>query len=79
MMNPYYAGVFPCFAVDCLETLHEIDIELKESFLKSGGKNFQFIPSLNTEIYHCNAIAKIITDKLMASTFEKNDLISYYN
>lgn len=30
----------PGFAVDCLETLDEIDIELKVTFLKYGGKKF---------------------------------------
>ena len=55
----------PGFAVDCLETLHEIDIELKEAFLKSGGKNFQFVPALNTNNYHYIALAKIITSKLV--------------
>lgn len=55
----------PGFAVDCLETLHEIDIELKETFFRSGGKNFQYIPALNAGIDHRKALVQIISSKLM--------------
>ncbi len=39
--------ICPGFASDCVETLEEINIQGKESFLQSGGKNFDFIPCLN--------------------------------
>ena len=35
--------ICPGFASDCVETLEEIAIQGKESFLKSGGKNFDII------------------------------------
>ncbi len=37
----------PGFAADCLETLEEIAIEAKQDFLKSGGREFHYIPCLN--------------------------------
>ncbi len=40
--------VCPSFVSDCLETLEEIEIRGKESFLGSGGKEFEMIPCLNT-------------------------------
>ncbi len=40
--------VCPAFVSDCLETLEEIEIRGKESFLKSGGSEYQMIPCLNT-------------------------------
>lgn len=40
--------VCPAFVSDCLETLEEIAVEGKESFLKSGGESFTLIPCLNT-------------------------------
>ena len=38
----------PAFVSDCLETLEEIGLQGKASFLDSGGESFQLIPCLNT-------------------------------
>ena len=46
--------ICPGFASDCVETLEEIAIQGKESFLKSGGKNFDMIPCLNDNEDHIN-------------------------
>ena len=40
--------VCPAFVSDCLETLEEIEIRGKESFLSSGGQEYSMIPCLNT-------------------------------
>jgi ferrochelatase len=40
--------VCPAFVSDCLETLEEIAIRGKESFLEGGGESFTMIPCLNT-------------------------------
>ena len=37
----------PSFVSDCLETLEEIGMELKEQFLKGGGETFELIPCVN--------------------------------
>ncbi len=37
----------PAFVTDCLETLEEISMEGKESFLEAGGEFFEQIPCLN--------------------------------
>ncbi len=37
----------PSFVADCLETLEEIAIRGKESFLESGGESLRLVPSLN--------------------------------
>lgn len=39
--------VCPGFISDCLETLEEINMEGKQTFLSSGGKEFHLIPCLN--------------------------------
>jgi ferrochelatase len=39
----------PAFVSDCLETLEEIAIRGKESFLEAGGEDLQLIPCLNTD------------------------------
>lgn len=40
--------ICPSFTTDCLETLEEIAINGKETFLENGGENFTYIPCLNT-------------------------------
>ena len=39
--------ICPGFASDCVETLEEINIQGRESFMSNGGKNFDLIPCLN--------------------------------
>lgn len=41
--------VCPSFTADNLETLHEIDVELRKKFLDAGGKNFVRVPCLNED------------------------------
>jgi ferrochelatase len=37
----------PGFSADCLETLEELAIQGKQSFIAAGGKDFAYIPCLN--------------------------------
>ncbi len=48
----------PSFVADCLETLEEIEMELKESFLKHGGEKFELIPCLNDDKNFAKGILK---------------------
>jgi len=41
------AVIMPGFVADCLETLEEIDIAARETFLSGGGENFSAVPCLN--------------------------------
>ena len=52
--------VCPGFAVDCLETLEEIDIENREAFMRAGGLRFQYVPALNARAAHAQALADLI-------------------
>lgn len=40
----------PAFVSDCLETLEEIAMRGKETFMEAGGESFTMIPCLNTNI-----------------------------
>ena len=44
--------ICPGFASDCVETLEEIDIQGRESFLNNGGEKFELIPCLNDNHDH---------------------------
>ena len=37
----------PGFAIDCLETLEEIELRNRETFLTNGGTSYDYVPSLN--------------------------------
>jgi len=41
--------VCPAFVTDCLETLEEIAVEGKETFLEAGGNDYATIPCLNDD------------------------------
>ncbi len=41
--------VTPAFVSDCLETLEEIGMEAKHSFIENGGKKFNTVPCLNDD------------------------------
>ena len=52
--------ICPGFASDCVETLEEINIAGRESFVNSGGKNFDLIPCLNDSSRHIDLFQNLI-------------------
>ncbi|HEY3786605.1 MAG TPA: ferrochelatase [Steroidobacteraceae bacterium] len=52
--------VCPGFAVDCLETLEEIEIDNRDRFLAAGGERFQYVPALNFRPEHARFLADLI-------------------
>jgi|TARA_B110000211_G_scaffold229814_1_gene288215 ferrochelatase len=52
--------ICPGFASDCVETLEEINIQGKESFLKNGGEKFDLIPCLNDSSDHILLFEKLV-------------------
>ena len=58
------AVIAPAFAADCIETLEEIREEIRESFEQAGGENFTYIPCLNDDDAHIEALSGVIADNL---------------
>jgi ferrochelatase len=56
--------VSPSFAVDCLETLHEVAIEYAEKFVKFGGERLSLVPALNDDDRHADALVAVIGKRL---------------
>jgi ferrochelatase len=54
----------PAFSADCIETLEEINEEIFESFEEAGGEHFTYIPCLNDDDAHIDALSNIIRDNL---------------
>tara|TARA_B100000886_G_C20148796_1_gene377137 strand:+ start:84 stop:389 length:306 start_codon:yes stop_codon:yes gene_type:complete len=53
--------ICPGFASDCVETLEEINIQGRESFIDKGGKNFDLIPCLNDNPDHIKLFEKLVS------------------
>ncbi len=54
----------PAFSADCIETLFEIEEEIRESFEAAGGQNFAYIPCLNDGAPHIKALCDVIDQNL---------------
>ena len=52
--------ICPGFSSDCVETLEEILIQGKESFINAGGENFDMIPCLNDNDDHIILLKSLI-------------------
>ena len=56
--------ICPGFSSDCVETLEEILIEGKESFIKAGGENFDMVPCLNDNDDHIFLLKSLIQNNI---------------
>lgn len=56
--------IAPGFASDCVETLEEVGIGLKESFEERGGEKFSLVPCLNDSPQSIGMIAAITRQEL---------------
>jgi len=56
--------VSPSFAVDCLETLEEVEIEYREKFLSWGGSSLTLVPGLNDDDAHAQALTQLVRSRL---------------
>ncbi len=54
------AMIAPAFSSDCVETLEEINEEIRESFLEAGGEEFSYIPCLNDDAAHIGLIEALV-------------------
>lgn len=62
--NKKIAVCAPAFSADCIETLEEINEEIKESFEHAGGEEFHYIPCLNDDALHIKALSNVIEENL---------------
>jgi ferrochelatase len=51
--------ICPAFVADCLETIEEIGMRGRESFMKAGGESFELIPCLNDRSEWIHALGTI--------------------
>jgi ferrochelatase len=58
------AVMAPAFSADCIETLEEINGEIREAFEHAGGETFTYIPCLNDDEAHIRALVGVIEENL---------------
>ena len=56
----------PGFAVDCLETLEEIAMRGRATFLEAGGESFDYVPALNDGAAQVESLARVAARALGA-------------
>lgn len=56
--------ICPGFSSDCIETLEEIDQEVREAFMHAGGKEFHYIPCLNDSAEGMSALTSLCEQHL---------------
>ena len=57
--------ICPGFTSDCLETLEEINLEVRHDFMAAGGEDFHYIPCLNQSPAWINGLAEIAEQHLI--------------
>ncbi len=56
--------ICPGFSADCLETIEEVAMENRDYFLEAGGHQYRYIPALNDDDAHINALSQIVSPHL---------------
>lgn len=58
------AIVAPGFASDCVETLEELNEEVREAFIENGGTHFAALPCLNADSAHIEMLTDLARENL---------------
>lgn len=70
----------PGFSADCLETLEEIAMENRDTFMEAGGKEYDYIPCLNDDEAHIGMLAGLVArhacDWTSAEHYASGDALS---
>ena len=59
------AVISPAFSADCIETLEEINGEIREAFEEAGGETFTYVPCLNDDDAHIAALMEVVEENLL--------------
>jgi protoporphyrin/coproporphyrin ferrochelatase len=63
--------ICPAFVADCLETIEEIGMRGRETFLAAGGEDFKLIPCLNNHPSWINAVLRLVQPFLAKESIRK--------
>ena len=63
----------PGFSADCLETLEEIAMENRDTFLDAGGERYEYIPCLNDRKAHIDMLGGLVEKHLSGWSLQGED------
>lgn len=55
--------ITPGFSVDCIETLYDLNIMLRQLYINQGGESIDVLPCLNDELSHVKVLKEVILTK----------------
>lgn len=56
--------VAPGFSSDCIETLEELNMQVRDAFMAAGGEKFSYVPCLNDHPDHIAALSALVSREL---------------
>ncbi|WP_441004431.1 ferrochelatase [Pseudocolwellia agarivorans] len=62
--HKHIAIISPAFSADCLETLEELEHENRAVFMDAGGETYHYIPALNDDDLHIEALVDVISTSI---------------
>jgi ferrochelatase len=65
--------ICPGFPSDCLETIEEIGMEVRDAFLEEGGEIYHYIPALNGNEEWISAMLQITNEHLLGWRYPEQD------
>jgi ferrochelatase len=65
--HKHIAIISPAFSADCLETLEELEHENRAIFVEAGGETYHYIPALNDDELHIDALVDVINGSIGSS------------
>lgn len=60
----HIAVMAPAFSADCVETLEEVEGEIRDAFVAAGGESFAYVPCLNAAPAHVEMMVAILEHEL---------------
>jgi ferrochelatase len=57
--------ICPGFSADCLETIEEIGVENRGYFMEAGGERYEYIPCLNSDPAHIEALTTLVEEQML--------------
>ena len=58
------AVISPAFSADCIETLEEINGEIRHAYEAAGGRDFTYVPCLNDDDAHIAVLTEIVSENI---------------
>ncbi|MCB1051004.1 MAG: ferrochelatase [Acidobacteria bacterium] len=65
------AVLSPAFVADCLETIEELGVRGRETFMQAGGTDYHWVPSLNDRPVWAEAVAAMVREQAGALPVEQ--------